>query len=137
MCGPSLEAKSVKFEPIVQKLKELQESTQSETTKETIKSVLEYRERGWKSAPLPANFYNPYAEGNIPPEDAFGAAGFDEDQYHYYPPQVYGGNENGGNYGQGYPPGAGYDFGDCEDEQNVDVIDAFEEFLRTSGQTKG
>lgn len=137
MCGPSLEAKSVKFQSIVDKLKEVQEITKVDSTKDIINSVLEYRDRGWKAAPLPADFYNPYAEGNIPPEDAFLAAagGYDGDSYPYYPVDGYA--VEAGDPNAYFNGAAGYDFGNLDDEQNVDVIDAFEEFLRSSGQTKG
>lgn len=133
MCGPSLEAKSVKFQSIIEKLKEVEGMTKVDSTKEIIKSVLEYRDRGWKSAPLPADFYNPYAEGNIPPEDPY-AGMYEGEQYPYYPNEGYGMEAVDPNaYFNG---AAGYDFGNDGDEQNVDVIDAFEEFLKASGQTK-
>lgn len=122
LCGPTLERRGGKFEPIVEKLKEVKEK-QPESVQAVVQNVLAYRERGYKDAPLPAGFYNPYAEGNIPPED-HGAVGFNDP---YGAPPFDSGLPNYGGYGN-------YDFGNVEDEQNEDVIDAFEEFLRHSGQ---
>ena len=133
MCGPALQTKGISIQPIIESLKVLEGTVDAESTREIIKATLEYRDREWNTAPLPANFYNPYAEGNIPPEDHVEAAGFDPYGYGYGP--YVGGEENGGGEGYYQDYSHGYDFGNCEDEQNDDVIGAFEEFLRTSGQT--
>ena len=121
MCGPTLESLRNDFEKTESKLKELSE-TQSEHIAALIQNVLEFKERGWRPPPLPEGFVNPYANEHFPTADA--ASGFDA----YYPPS-YAYQED-----YGYP--AQYDFGECGDDANDEVVDAFEHFLRTSGQTR-
>lgn len=110
------------------KLKELSES-QPENVAAVIKNVLEFKQRGWRSAPLPEGFVNPYADGNFPPEEPEfgGAVGFGPDST-YYPPSY--------SYPTDYGYPAQYDFGECGDDANDEVVDAFEDFLRASGQTR-
>ena len=109
------------------KLKELTES-QPDHVVGIINNVLEFKQRGWRSAPLPEGFVNPYADGNFQPEEVdVGAAGFDPDSY-------YAGYGYPGSAEYGFP--AQYDFGECGDDANNEVVDAFEDFLRASGQTR-
>ena len=100
--------------------------SQPEHVAAVIKNVLEFKDRGWQAAPLPADFVNPYANGNLPPDDLdAGAAGFDPNAY--YPDFGY---PSVGDYeytGQ-------YDFGECGDDADHEVVGAFEEFLKSSGQ---
>jgi hypothetical protein len=123
LCGPTLESLSTDFEKTEVKLKELSKS-QPEHVASIINNVLEFKQRGWRSAPLPEGFVNPYAEGNFHPEEAdfAGATAYDP----YY--SQYGYPVDGG---YGY---AQYDFGECGDDANNEVVDAFEDFLRASGQ---
>lgn len=128
LCGPTLESLRNDFEKTEVKLKELIES-QPEHVVAVIKNVLEFKQRGWRSAPLPEGFVNPYANGNFPPEEQdFGGAAAFEPESMYYPPYA------GYSADYGYP--AQYDFGECGDDANDEVVDAFEDFLRASGQTR-
>ncbi|KAI1306519.1 Polyadenylate-binding protein-interacting protein 1 [Halotydeus destructor] len=114
------------------KLQNHRDTERNSTIKDYITNLIEYKERGWQGVPLPANFYNPYAQENI----AAAAVGGDSFLDIWYPPQSYQ-QEHHQEHQQhqqaayGYPS---YDFGPCGDEQDNDVVDAFEEFLRNSGQ---
>lgn len=128
LCGPTLETLRNDFEKTEVKLKELTES-QPDHVVSIINNVLEFKQRGWQAAPLPEGFVNPYADGNFPVDDFdVGAAAA------YEPNSYYTGYGYSGAAQYGYP--AQYDFGECGDDANNEVVDAFEDFLRASGQTR-
>lgn len=102
------------------------EDTSQETRiVDVITNVLEMRGRGWKAPPPPAGLFNPYLPENMAPEAATGGEFF-EDTNGYYPYDP--------SYNNGYADYGSYDFGPCGDEQDSDVVDAFEQFLASSGQ---
>ena len=92
-----------------------------------VTQLMELIGRSWQAPPPPAGLNNPYASGvtedPLPEEyermchDAMygGMNGFNDFAYSSYP---------------GIPT---YDFGNG-DEDNSEVVDAYEEFLRSSGQ---
>jgi hypothetical protein len=116
LCGSNLDEYfknkgSPAFDQIMERLSTFVSNQTSKNTKDLISSVIELRERGWKSILSPmTNVYNPYAGGpnSSAPDDA-GLPPFD-------------------------PAFPSYDFGPCGDEQDNDVCEAFEEFLKASGQ---
>lgn len=102
------------------------EKTEEPRIVDVITNVLEFRGRGWKAPPPPAGLYNPYLPENMAPEAAVGGDYY-EDTNGYYP----GFDPS---YNNGYTDYGSYDFGPCGDEQDSDVVDAFEQFLASSGQ---
>ena len=117
------------FESIMSKLKTMSEdSTQEARIVDVITNVLEMRGRGWKAPPPPAGLFNPYLPENMAPETAAAIGGeYYEDTNGYYP-------YDPSSYSNGYADYGSYDFGPCGDEQDSDVVDAFEQFLASSGQ---
>lgn len=102
-----------------------EDSSVDSRTVNVITNVLEMRGRGWKAPPPPAGLFNPYLPENMAPEAAIGGDYYEETNGYYpYDPS----------YNNGYDDYGGYDFGDCGDAENSDVVDAFEQFLASSGQ---
>jgi len=87
-------------------------------TRELITIVLEMQKRGWTALTPAANVVkqvNPYLNNSHQPAPS-------TSEY-----EEYNSDEE--------DPQASYDFGACGDEEDLDVCQAFEEFLKSSGQT--
>lgn len=91
----------------------------------TVNQLVELIARSWQPPPPPAGLYNPYASGNT--EDPLP----EEYERTYFEDTYYNGDLGYSDY-SGMPS---YDFGNG-DEANSEVVDAYEEFLRSSGQMK-
>ncbi|XP_053202032.1 polyadenylate-binding protein-interacting protein 1-like isoform X2 [Panonychus citri] len=122
LCGTHLEdylkkKNSDTMDTIFDRLKGISSRSQvSDSLKNVINNVVEFRANNWKTPSLPSNIVNPYATGANNP-------------YNDYNPQ-----SNNHHHYQNYGHNPSYDFGPCGDEGDQDVCDAFEEFLRDSGQ---
>jgi polyadenylate-binding protein-interacting protein 1 len=110
------------FERIVDRLKKMLETEKNSSLINVITNVMELRGRGWKEPPRDPNLFNPYAQG---------ASGDGLPDDHFFQPPM-------AQFPVSYDANgfSSYDFGSCGDEQDTNVCDAFEEFLRTSGQLK-
>lgn len=129
LCGQTLESsRKEQFNKIISLLKEVASGVDSSTSN-AVTQLMELIGRSWKAPPLPAGLNNPYASGIVEeplPEEY-------ERMYHH--DEMHGGL-NGFNNGFAYSGYSGiptYDFGNG-DEDNSEVVDAYEEFLRSSGQ---
>lgn len=83
--------------------------------------------RSWQPPPPPAGLYNPYASGAT-----------EEPLPEEYERTYHDGTYYNGSSDYGYSSYSGipsYDFGNG-DEADSEVVDAYEEFLRASGQLK-
>ncbi|CAG2170840.1 unnamed protein product, partial [Oppiella nova] len=89
--------------------------------KELVHNILDMQKRGW-TANMPSvtntPLVNPYLNTNLAEKSAANST----DYYEEY------------NYSDEEDFQASYDFGQCGDEDDSEVCDAFEEFLKNSGQ---
>ncbi|RWS31312.1 Polyadenylate-binding protein-interacting protein 1-like protein [Leptotrombidium deliense] len=117
LCGPTLDQHlkgTSKVDSIMQRLQTIvNDDGRVSTCKDLVTNVIELRNNEWKTAPVTSMAVNPYAAGDGV-DIAFGD---------------YLGNE-----GDHTSPTPAYYFGPCGDEQDTDVCEAFDEFLRASGQ---
>jgi hypothetical protein len=126
LCGPNLDTHYSRFpgqtfQKIMDRIQKLSETSTETSIVNIATSVIELRDRKWQPAPPPAGLFNPYAQGAQ-------GDGIPESAYQQFP------HYSGGGGGGGYGAPMSYDFGPCGDEQDTDVCDAFEEFLKASGQ---
>ncbi|XP_015790489.1 polyadenylate-binding protein-interacting protein 1 [Tetranychus urticae] len=126
LCGTHLEDylkknQSDQMDNIFDRLKGISSRSQvSDSLKNVINNVVEFRANNWKTPASSSSIVNPYASGANNPYNDYSSSNIN----HHY--QSYGQNDH-------HPS---YDFGPCGDEGDQDVCDAFEEFLRDSGQLK-
>lgn len=121
MCGRKLESsRPEQFKEIVGRLKQIAQDADSSISN-AVNALVELIERSWQPPPpAPPLLNNPYASGVV--EEPF------PEEYERTFHDDYNGYGSYSAYQMPY-----YDFGNG-DEQNSEVADAFEEFLRTSGQ---
>lgn len=109
---------------LIDELKELgNKPDQENSVKNLINCIIELYKNNWETPQSSTPLYNPYAKGNNLNNQMNQMNQMNQIDYDLanYDEQVY--DEFGG-----------YDFGPCGDENNEDVCDAFEEFLKASGQ---
>lgn len=106
------------IDELIDELTELAGKSDTENSvKNLINNTVELYKNNWETPQATTPIFNPYAKGaqNSGARMAYGQAADFVD-----------------NYDQTLE--LGYDFGPCGDEKNEDVCDAFEEFLKASGQ---
>ena len=102
---------------MIDELTELADQTETDkSVKNLISNTVELYKNNWETPQATTPIFNPYAKGNQ--NSAAMCAS--------HAPEFVD------NYDQSLE--LGYDFGPCGDEKNEDVCDAFEEFLKASGQ---
>lgn len=89
------------------------------SVKNLINSTIDLYKNNWETPQSLTPLFNPYAKGNFNQSNSFNNLN----------------NEYDNQFNQSYDNEQfNYDFGPCGDENNEDVCDAFEEFLRQSNQ---
>ncbi|XP_054161660.1 polyadenylate-binding protein-interacting protein 1-like [Oppia nitens] len=87
--------------------------------KELVTNIIEMQKRGWTAnMPSAAPIHNPYLNMNFVEQNA------PQNNYHE--------EDNYSDFEENYQ--TRYDFGQCGDEDNTEICDAFDEFLKHSGQ---
>ena len=106
------------IDELIDELTELASKSDTENSvKNLINNTVELYKNNWETPQATTPIFNPYAKGQQN-SAAMGRA--------VCPAEFVD------NYDQALE--LGYDFGPCGDEKNEDVCDAFEEFLKASGQ---
>jgi hypothetical protein len=128
LCGSTLESyyaekKTGEMSRIMEGMKGcLNNSDISVYVKELISNIIEMQKRGWTASLIPAATpaVNPYLNTNYA-ENSVNTGDYYEDYNSYSDEEDFQ---------------ASYDFGQCGDEEDFEVCEAFEQFLKNSGQTK-
>ncbi|CAG2103339.1 unnamed protein product [Medioppia subpectinata] len=142
LCGSSLENHYIqtKGDDMNQVMKDMETSlTTSEASiyiKELVVNIIEMQKRGWVPKPPAAHtLINPYLPNGTQLSHKKATISGDYYEYSTYSDEEEEEEPVPQNQNQSLPPPRlGYDFGQCGDEDDSEVCEAFEEFLKNSGQ---
>lgn len=129
LCGSNLEnyykneRKSDDMELVMEQMKASLNNTDiSVYVKELITNIIEMQSRGWTASLIPTTpIVNPYLNTNYTENNTTNPTDFYEEYNSYSDEEEFQ---------------TSYDFGHCGDEEDNEVCEAFEEFLKNSGQSK-